>query len=415
MRVLVVCQHYWPEPFNVSETCEELARRGHEVTVLTAVPNYPSGMVDSEYRHGGHRDENVRGVRVVRVPVIARGKDLRGLNKVRRVANYVSFPLTSRLLPLASDDRFDCVLAMQFSPVLMAIPALRIAKKQGIPCLLYCFDLWPEDMLSGGMSRGGVPYAVMRAVSRRVYESADRVCGTSPGFEEYFAGELGLQGIDFAWLPQYAEEAFEQMDGSVPAKRPDGRTVFAFAGNVAGNQSVETVVRAAALLDSEGGPLVRIAGAGSRLEDCRSLARQLGAGNVEFLGRLPLADMPGFYASADAMLLTLSRASGGSLVSKYTIPRKVQSYLAASKPILAAVDGAAAEVVYGGGCGFACPAEDAEALAEAMRAFSGLDSVERTEMGRKARVLYDSEYSRERFFARLEAILEELSSKGTVR
>ena len=372
MRILVVCQHYWPEPFNVSEICEELVARGHSVTVLTGLPNYPDGKVYEGFKKGHKREESVRGVRVVRVPIVARGRDLKSFNKIRRMANYISFPLASWFTQACADEPCDCVLCVQYSPVLMALPALRIARRQKVPCLVYSFDLWPEDMLSGGMSRTGAPYKAMRRVSRRIYGSADLVAVTSPGFASYFAHELGLEDLCCECLPQYAEGAFEALKGCFPT-RSDGEVIFTFAGNVGANQSVETIVRASSLVDPARAIRVRIAGVGSRLEECESLARELGA-PCEFLGRLPLEDMPALYADSDAMLLTLAQPENGSLVSLYTIPRKLQSYLAASKPVVAAADGTASDIVKGEGCGIACPAGDAAALAKAMARFAQMGS-----------------------------------------
>lgn len=404
--VLVVCQHYKPEPFNVSEICEGFVRRGYKVTVLTALPNYPEGVVPVEYRHGAHRDEIVNGVRVVRVPIVARGVNLEGLNKLRRVANYISFPLSAWAVQAAMDERYDCVICAQFSPVLMALPALRIAKKQGAPCLLWSFDLWPEDMLTGGLSREGVPYKIMRGASRIIYGRADMVAVTSPGFKKYFDEQLGLPDLKTAWLPQFAEEAFEKVVGAVADNA--GETVFTFAGNVGGNQGVETIVRAASLVIDER-IRVRIVGSGSRLSSCKALAEELGASNVEFTGRMPLNSMPEVYASSDAMLLTLSKpAEGGSLVPVYTIPRKFQSYLAAGRPVLCAVDGTVGKIVADTGCGISCSAENPEALAGAMRRFAGLDAGARTDMAGRARDLYAESFSRQKFFAQLTEIIDDL-------
>ncbi|MCC6099844.1 MAG: glycosyltransferase [Olsenella sp.] len=184
MRILAVCQNYWPEPFNTNEICEELARCGHEVTVLTGLPNYPEGEIPNEYKRGQHRDEIVNQVRVIRVPVVARGRDLHGINKVRRVLNYLSFPLDSWLTGAASRGRYDCVICFQFSPIQMALPALRLARSQGIPCLVYVYDLWPEDLLTGGFDREGLAYRAMRNVSRTIYSRADKIAVTSPKFAE---------------------------------------------------------------------------------------------------------------------------------------------------------------------------------------------------------------------------------------
>ncbi len=407
MKILVVCQHYRPEPFNVSEICEELSRRGHSMTVLTGLPNYPEGIIEAEYRKGRHRDEILDGVRVVRVPVIARGKSLHGLGKLKRVANYLSFPASCSLALSRLGSDFDCVVAFQFSPILMAVPGLKLAKKTGVPCLLYSFDLWPEDMLTGGMSRSGLPYAIMKRVSRGVYESADVVAVTSPGFRNYYSDELGLDDIAAHWLPQYAEAMFENMPRT-PRSCEGDRVVFAFAGNVGGNQSVETIVRAASILGDDPRIAVRVVGSGSRLDDCKALAASLDARNVEFVGRLPLEEMPRVYAGSDAMLLNLARANGGSLVPKYTIPRKLQSYLASGKPVIASAEGDASRIVERTGCGLSCPPEDPEALAAAMLRFADMPAGDRADMGIRARQVYDEQFSRERFFRQLELILDEM-------
>lgn len=409
--ILVVCQHYKPEPFNVSETCEGLVRRGYDVTVLTALPNCPEGVVPEEYRHGKHRDDFVDGVRVVRVPIVARGSDLKGFNKLRRIANYFSFPFSAWVTQAAMDRNYDCVLCVQFSPVLMALPALRIARKMRAPCLIWSFDLWPEDMLTGGMRRNGLPYKIMHRVSRGIYGRADMLAVTSPGFTTYFKEQLRLPDLKTAWLPQFAEEAFENVEDAAPDVA--GETVFTFAGNVGGNQGVETIIRAAALAANF--PVhVRIVGSGSHLDACKALATELGAENVEFTGRMPIDAMPDVYASSDAMLLTLSKpANGGSLVPVYTIPRKFQSYLAAGRPVLCAVDGTVGEIIAESGCGVASPAEDPRALADAMCQFTRLDAGERAAMAERARRLYAERFSRKRFFARLTEIIDDMvQSKG---
>lgn len=413
LKILMVSQHYKPEPFNVSEVCEGLVRLGHDVTVLTALPNYPDGMVPEEFRRGKHNNEMVDGVRVVRVPIIARGADLKGLNKLRRIANYVSFPIAAWLTRAAMDRHYDCVICMQFSPILMALPALRIAENQGIPCLLWSFDLWPEDMLTGGLNRNGLPFNIMRRVSRRIYGRADMVAVTSPGFSTYFEEQLGLPELKTTWLPQFAEEAFEHVSNA--PSYVDEETVFTFAGNIGGNQGVETIVRAAALA-ADSPVRVRIVGSGSHLAFCKELAAELGADNVEFIDRKPIEAMPNVYANSDVMLLTLSRpADGGSLVPVYTIPRKFQSYLAAGKPVLCAVDGTVGEIVEESGCGVTCPAENPKALADAMRRFSRLNPEERTAMAEGARRLYAERFSRRKFFKRLLESIDDLVNMKGIR
>lgn len=377
---------------------------GHDVSVLTALPNYPDGDIYSGYRRGKKRDEVVNGVRIHRVPIVARGKDLCGLNKIRRIANYISFPFSSWVSRACVRDSYDVVLCVQYSPIFMAIPALRIARRQSIPCVIWCYDLWPEDMLTGGFGRSGLPYKVIHNISRKIYGAADVVATTSPGFGRYYSDQLRLENLNTVWLPQYAENIFESTGGD-KEMREKSRIVVSFAGNIGGNQSVETIIRAAAQLREEDGVEIRIAGSGSRLEYCENLAKDLKATFVTFVGRLPLGDMPRFYEDSDAMLLTLAPSSNGSLVSELTIPRKFQSYLAAGKPILASVDGIVSRLIEENHCGISCSAGDPNGLAEVIKKFSSATVKTREMMANNARSLYYQRFSQQICLSNLESVL----------
>lgn len=411
--ILVVCQHYYPEPFNVSFVCETLAQKGYDVTVLTGIPNYPQGEIYEGYRNGRRRRENLNGVEVIRASLVARGKDLVGLNKIRRVVNYVSFSLTASLNRAVRRKSYDCVVVFQFSPVFMAIPGLRIARAQHIPCMIYTFDLWPEDMLSGGIKKDGVIYSVIRWISGGIYKKADMLAVTSLKFRDYFQSNFGI-GEDAVWLPQFAESMFEKSgsENSDPLSDRREQIVFTFAGNIAHNQSVETIVEAAALIQDER-ILIRIVGDGSCLENCKDIARGESVKNVVFYGRRSLEEMPEIYSSSDAMLLTLGSSDSGSLVSKYTLPRKLQSYMAARKPIIASVgDSAVADVIKAANCGIVCAAGNPVDLAHAIEGFAGLDVDRREDMASNARRYYDGYFSNDRFFEGLECTLANMIEKA---
>lgn len=404
MRILVVSQHCWPEPFNVLETCEMLRRSGHDITVLTGLPNYPQGEIAEEYRHHNNRLQYKNGVKIVRSWLYPRGADLSGFGKIRRVVNYVSFALAASNSNLLKGQDFDIVLCVQYSPVLMAIPALKHARRRGVPCAIYVYDLWPEDMLTGGMTKSGMPYRVMRKISRRIYEQADAIAMTSPDFKSYFINDLDLMNSDYYYIPQYAEQMFEEIELSGCAQEDDVVNIT-FAGNVGGNQAIDGVVKAAALLRSRADIRIHVVGSGSKLEECKRLSKELHAENIVFHGRQPLEEMPAYYAEADALLLPFAKSKNGSLVTAYTIPRKFQSYLAAGKPIICSADGSVSELVERNAIGFSCAAEDPSALASAISRFADVKASEKEEMGKRAKMLYEEEFSRQQFNDRMNEML----------
>lgn len=400
MRLLVVCQYYRPEPFNVSEVCEELVRRGHEVTVVTGRPNYPEGELYPGYEGGERLDEVIDGVRVLRTRIAPRRT-----GAVSRFRNYLSFALRGARRVEDAGEAFDAALVFQLSPVMMAVPALAHAMRHGTPVLHYVVDLWPESLLAGGVRRGSAVYRLFAGLSRAIYSRADRLAITSPAFEGYLSDLLG-KPVDAAYLPQFAEDAFGELPepGEDPAF-PRERLNVVFAGNVGAAQDVQTLVRAAALLKGE--PFrFHVAGSGSELAACRALARELGA-DVVFHGRLPIDEMPSLYAKADAMAATFA----DDPVLGFTLPRKVQSYMAAGKPVVGAVTGEAARVLAESGCGLVCPPGDAEGMAARCRELAAAGPGDRALMGEAGRAYCERHYSRGSFFETLEGELLALKGK----
>lgn len=404
MRILAVSQYYWPEPFNVSEICEELVSRGHEVTVLTGLPNYPEGELYPGYEHGKLREQERNGVKIVRSWLWPRKR-----GAVNRFLNYETFSwsATNRSKKLKGD--FDIVLSFEISPIMSANPALAYARRKGVPCLLYVIDIWPECLLAGGITRESPIFRHYAKVSAKIYRSADRLAVTSPLFIDYISNLVG-ERLEACYLPQFAEDIFEQSGYVAPDGYPAGVTNLTFAGNVGAAQSVDTIIRAAALLPQDK-VLFHVVGSGSELDSCKSLAVELNVRNVVFHGRKPLEDMPNYYFASDAMLATFS----DNPVLGYTLPRKIQSYLAAGKPVLGTLVGESRRVIEEAGCGICCEASDYNGLAHGVSKFIAMSDVERKKLGINARNYYTSHFSRSAFFEGLEHQLDVLKGRGHVR
>jgi len=319
MKILVVYQHYYPEPFRLPDICETLVQRGHSVTVVTGTPNYPEGEIYAGYENGKRADEIIRGVRVHRCPLIPRKT-----GAFYRLLNYYSFAWSSTWYVHNLKEEFDVVFAHQTSPVMMSQAAVHWAKRNGKKCVLYCLDQWPESLLAGGIKKNSIIYKFFLRVSRNIYRRADDILVSSRGFISYFDKVLKLGYKPIQYLPQYAEDLFDNLP-EVTGKKD--QIDFMFAGNVGVLQSVETIVEAARLLGNESGIHIHIVGGGIALDNCRKLAE--GLTNITFHGRHEVTEMPKFYAMADAMLITMK----DDPVLSSTLPGKVQTYMAAGKPV----------------------------------------------------------------------------------
>lgn len=386
MKILVVCQYYKPEPFRISDICEELVRRGHEVTVITGIPNYPMGEIYDGYRNGKRWDELLNGVKVHRCFTIGRRH-----GAVYRFLNYYSYMLSSSKYVKKLPSDYDVVFVNQLSPVMMANAGIKYKKKNQVPLVMYCLDLWPESLVAGGIGRGSIIYKLFHRISKKIYRQADRIFITSKSFAEYFQSQFGMDGTQY--LPQYAESIFtpEQC-----RKAPDGYIDLMFAGNIGTAQSVHTIIKAAKLTVDIPNLRWHIVGDGSELENLRTMAKDMQ--NVIFHGRKPLEEMPKYYAMADAMLVTMQKDPILSL----TLPGKLQTYMAAGKPIIGAIDGEASLVIEAANCGVCVGAEDAEALAQNVRKFS---NTETAILGVNAKKYCDAHFKKQMFIDILETEL----------
>ena len=333
MKILVVCQYYYPENFQITPICEELAARGNEVTVLTGLPNYPTGTVPEEYRHG-HRDEMLNGVRVIRCHEVGRKKGVFYLT-----LNYLSFAWSSLRKIQKLDNDFDLVFLYQLSPILMGFPAKKYAKKHGVPFFLYCCDLWPASIKLYIKNEQGLVFRIVKRISRSVYSSADRIATQSKSFIPYLMQTHGLRESIFTYLPAFADEGYL-------------------------GQDLLSVLRAVELIRDTPGFQVHFVGDGSSLDKMKKYVQDHALEEVvHFYGRRPVEEMPDFYRLADVCLVSLEPDSPVGL----TLPAKVQGYMAAGKPILGMIDGSAQELIKESGCGACVSAGDYRAMAETMR------------------------------------------------
>ena len=395
MKILTVCQYYSPEPFRVADLCEGLVRQGHTVTVVTGTPNYPEGEIYSGYEHGARADEIVNGVRVHRCPVHPRKR-----GAFHRAWNYYSFIFSSRRYLARLKEEFDVVFVYQLSPVMMAEGALAWAKKHRKPCLLYCLDLWPESLTLGGVRPGSLLYRYYLHVSRKIYQKADQILVSSRGFVHYFESVLGIDAEKLSYLPQYAEDLFDNVP---PIQQHDPPYHFLFAGNIGEIQSVDTILAAAKLLEMDERIQFDIVGDGSDFSRCRELGKDLI--NVTFYGRRDVSEMPEFYSRADATLVTLRNAPTIS----FTLPGKVQSYMAAGRAVVGGACGAVAKEILAADCGLCAAAEDITGLADHIRRLADQPE-DFLRYGENARQYYRNVFTRDQFFRELTQFFEEITA-----
>jgi colanic acid biosynthesis glycosyl transferase WcaI len=406
MKILLLSQWYPPEPMKLlSDMTEGLVATGHEVTVLTGFPNWPTGEIYPGYRQHLVQREIVNGVRIIRIPLYA---DHSG-NPLKRAANFLSFALSATILGPFLVPKVD-VMHVIHPPITVGFPAWVISRLRGFPFTMEIQDMWPENLRSTGMLRNGFALRVIGAFARWVYSKAAFVRVISSGFRLNLL-DKGVPNEKIRVIPNWVDTEYYQP----AAKSPEilnkfgirGRFNILYAGTIGLAQGLEVVLGAAALLQvSLPDAQFVLAGDGIECERLRKEALNRRLTNVSFLGRLPGELMPGLYACADVLMLHL-RADP---LFAITVPHKIFTYLAAGKPILVGGEGDSASLVTGSRSGMACPPGNPEALARAVVTFYEMSSEEREEMGNNGRRLACQSYRRDHLISQLFHAIEAVAN-----
>lgn len=395
MKILIVSENFYPDIFAVNDIVRSLVNRGHKVTVLTGLPDYTTSRIPKEYKSGRNRHQNFYGAEVYRVPTIARRH-----GAIWRSLNYISFAVTGTLAALFKKwNDFDVIYVWEVSPVTMIYPAIALKKRYKKKLFVYCLDIWPECVKAMGFKENTFAYKLIHSISKKAYKAADYIAVSSMPFFDYLEKVNGIERDKMSYLPQFASEDMFEMDLS---KKPNGHFDFLYIGNIGKAQDMPCMIKAISKLKDRKDVTFHIIGNGSEYENMVKLARKTGAIKImKFYGAKPFDEAIKFYKIADACILTLN----GSNHIGDTLSGKLQTYMAAGKPILGALNGAGNEVISKSQCGAAVKAGDHEGLAKLF-----LDFIENSgnysECGNNARNYFLKEFTEDMHFERLERILK---------
>jgi colanic acid biosynthesis glycosyl transferase WcaI len=406
MKILLVCQYFHPENFRVNELAFGLRDRGHSVTVLTGLPNYPTGRIFPGYFKLSALREHLQGVTILRTPLIPRFQG-RGW---QLALNYLSFAFFASVLgPFRCTGKFDVIFVYQLSPVTMAVPGIVIKWLKRTKLVLYVQDLWPESLSATGSIRSPRILRWVRALVRWVYRSSDLILVQSQAFVPLVRENCGTEKR-IEYFPTQAESFYRPVERRESRLQELGLSESAFrvcfAGNIGAAQDFETILEAIERLKAH--PIQwLILGEGRMRKWLQSEVAARGLdGRVFLLGAFPPVDMPGFFALSHAMLVTLRPDPAFD----QTLPMKVQSYLACAKPIVAALAGEGERVILEAGAGFVAPPGNPAELAEAVLKMSRLSIEQQRAMGERGHRYYLQNFESQMLISRLEGLLLETCS-----
>ncbi len=403
-RLLVVTQYFWPENFRINDLVGELVRRGHQVTVLTGIPNYPDGQVFPIFSAHANRFAHYHGAEVHRVPMLPRGKG--GLNLL---LNYISFALSASSIGVwkLRGRKYDAIFVYEPSPITVGLPAVTMRFVKKAPLLFWVQDLWPETLQAVGAVKSPLVLSAVGRLVSFVYKRCDLILAQSKSFIPHIR-KYAPSDTQVIHFPNWSDtdDAAGDQQPALEVPLMSGCFNVMFAGNIGDAQDFPAILAAAEhlkgyairwLIVGDG----RMAGWVADEIKKRGLQEQ-----VLMLGRFSPERMPSFFQHADALLVSLKDEP----IFAMTIPSKLQTYLSAGIPVLAMLNGEGADVVLESGSGVTSRAGDHEGLAKAVLKLSQATPAERLEMGRKGRELSQREFDRDTLISRLEGWIGELCS-----
>lgn len=408
MRILIYSYNYHPEPIGIAplmtELAEGLAAKGHQVRVVTAMPNYPERTIYPQYRGRLYATEQRNGVTIQRCFVLTSPQ--RGL--VGRLLLESSF-ITLSLWPALRGWRPDVIL--NTSPSLPACLPVAILKTLfQCPSVLNLQDILPEAAIQTGLLRNPWAIRLFELLESFAYRSATRISVIAQGFRD----SLLAKGVpDTKMVP-----ISNWVDVDFIAPRPQASSEFRhrhqlqdkfvvlYAGNIAETQGVRTAIRAAQALAAYPDIRMVIVGEGRQLAVLNRFRQQLGLTNVLLLPFVPRVELPDMLAAADVGLILQKHGMVG-----FNMPSKIQVLLASGRPILASVPahGTAAQAVIASGGGIVVEPENPTALAKGIVELYHQPEKAQT-LARKGRQYALKHYSAKRAIDRYEALFYALTA-----
>ena len=400
MKITIVSQYFYPEEFKVNDLAEEWVKRGHDVTVLTGKPNYPGGKILKGYKFWGVQEESHKGIRVIRVPLVPRGKG----GGIRLALNYLSYVFFASYYVLTHRLDTDRIFCFEISPVFQMYPALLLKRKTGAYASMWIQDLWPESVAASSNLKSGFIQNLLSVLIRGIYSRTDTLFVQSPAFNESVLDKGEFQD-KLSYVPNWAEDVFTKRTSGLnkyQSLMPEGFKVM-FAGNIGAAQDFESIIRATVLTRHI--PEIKwvIVGDGRMRTEIEQQVKSLELGDtVSFLGRYPVEEMPDFFALADVMLVSLKN----EYIFSLTIPSKVQAYMASGKPIVTMLSGIGNQILKDADCGLTAESGDYKLLAENVIAMYHKSKEERLQLGMNGKVYYNVHFQKKVCIDRLDKIMK---------
>lgn len=386
----------------MTELAEGLVKQGHQVRVITGMPNYPQREIYEEYRGKWYVTEQKNGVTIQRSYLRIKSKP----NLIDRLLLELSFVFTS--LPQALNGWRPDVILLTVPPLLVTLPATLLGWLYNCPVVLNVQDILPEAAVRVGLIRNKWMIRALQAIEQFAYRSAHTISVIADGFVENLV-EKGVPAQKIVCIPNWVNVNFirplpKKSNPFRIAYQLENKFVVVYSGNIALTQGLETVIEAASSLSHIPEIVFVIAGEEKALKRLQAYCNRCGASNVLLLPLVPREKLPEMLAAADVGLVVQKRN-----VISFNMPSKIPLLLASGRPIIASVpaSGTAARAVRKSSGGIVVTPESPQALADAIKDLY-TNPAKVAKLGYKGRQFAVDRYSFEQALSEYEALFAEV-------
>jgi glycosyltransferase involved in cell wall biosynthesis len=402
MNILYISQYFPPEVGATQNRAVEMAghlvRLGHQVTVLTEFPNHPKGIIPEQYRGRLYEIDELNGIRVIRVWVLARPKK----NFFTRMGFYLSFMFVAALVGTFSKGRYDIVYATS-PPYFVGVTGLWLSLVKRARFVYEVRDLWLRSAKELGEVNNPRVLALAGHLDNLYYRKAKRVIAVTQGIYQELLAKGLKEKLHLVYNGTNTELLYDRGAGKRHELGWDGRFVVLYAGILGIAQGLEHICAAARAMKTVADVQFVFIGEGPVKEQVRQLQKEWALTNLTLMEQVAREEIADYVSAADCGLVPLKNKE----VFRGALPSKMFDIMACRRPVILSVDGEARELLEKVGAGLYVEPENVEQLQQAVLRLK-TDRALCASMGQAGRAFVENNFSRRQAAVNLEGILQQV-------
>lgn len=345
-KILIVSEVFYPEEFNINDLALLWKKNNYDINVLTMVPSYPDSNIADGYKNKLYQKDEWRGITIHRIKTVRGYKN----SLLKKILRYFWFMVAGSIFAIIFGKKYDYVFGFNGGALSSMLPATLICKIFKKPTTLWVQDIWPDSIYAYGFKKTKIRAFLINKFVKFIYQNISNIAVSSKGFPTILKSFAKRNQI-FHYLPNWP---IDLKMNAKPIKLSENEKVhLTFAGNLGKVQNLEKIILSFNQLSNKylKKAQLNIIGNGSELEALKLINKK---NNVIFHGQKPRKDMMKYFNASNFLIVSLINKP---IFSK-TVPAKLQTYIAAKKPILAIIKGEASNIVKDNKLGYVANPDD---------------------------------------------------------